>query len=200
MKYFHEDKVSHLKVCRDLMANYKQIRKEVLEFIETPSALTNYPKYPINGYDTLYENYWKAAPISAFRNEHVELMGTPEAEALLKQLTENTRKHCPTIVSIISDLENKEILANSFISRLLPGTVINPHVGWSNQYMRVHLGLVCDPGCRMTIGDESNTWQEGKLLAFVDGPPHAHAVEHKGTKERIVLSFDIRLDHIGFVA
>jgi len=197
MNFFHEDKVRHLKVCNDLVANYKQIKKEVLDFIKTPSSLVDYPNYPIDGYDKIYENYWKAAPISTFRDEHRELMGNPEAIARLQALTENTRKHCPTIVSIISDLENQGILANSFISRLMPGTVINPHVGWANKYMRVHFGIVCDPACKIMIGEESQSWKEGKILAFVDGPPIPHSVEHKGTKERIVLSFDIRLDYIG---
>lgn len=196
MKYFFDDDIGDVPVCADLVSNYPQIREEIIAFCQRQDSLVDYPNYPIDGYDRIYDNYWKAAPLSKFKDEHVELNGTPELTALLLQLTANTRKYCPTAAKVISKLEEEGNLANSFISRLLPGTVIHPHVGWSPNWMRVHLGIVCDPGCKITIGGETRTWEEGKLLAFNDGPPHPHGVRHEGSKERIVLSVDLRLEYI----
>ena len=196
MKYFFEDQIKNMKICVDLVNNYEQIKKEILAFVAQPNALVDYPQYKIGNNQNMYENYWKAAPVSVFRDEHVELMGDKEKQTRLDTLIQYTRKNCPTIVSVIKDLEEEGNLANSFISRLLPGTIINPHVGWSNNWLRVHLGIVTDPECKMTIGDETKTWEDGKLLAFVDGSQMPHSVRHDGTKERIVLSVDLKREYV----
>jgi aspartyl/asparaginyl beta-hydroxylase (cupin superfamily) len=62
--------------------------------------------------------------------------------------------------------------------------------------MRIHLGLVCDPECKITVGDETMTWEEGKILAFKDGGPHYHQVKHNGNKDRYILSIDLKLDYL----
>jgi aspartyl/asparaginyl beta-hydroxylase (cupin superfamily) len=196
MKYFFEDKIKNLPICIDLVSNYPKIKEEIVNFCNIENSLVDYPNYKIDGYDAIYHNYWKAAPISIFKNEHTELMGTPEAINYLNSLIANTQKHCPLTYSIIKNAEQKGYLANAFISRLLPGTVINPHVGWSGKYMRTHLGIVCDPMCTITIEDETRSWEEGKLLAFDDGPPYPHSVKHEGTKERIVLSVDLSVEYL----
>jgi aspartyl/asparaginyl beta-hydroxylase (cupin superfamily) len=79
---------------------------------------------------------------------------------------------------------------------LIPGSIINPHHGWTDDFLRIHLGLICDPECKITVGDETKTWEEGKILAFKDGGPFLHSVEHKGTTERIILSVDVKLSYL----
>jgi aspartyl/asparaginyl beta-hydroxylase (cupin superfamily) len=195
-KYFHEDKIINLKVCQDIIANYELIKKEIISFCDEPDALVNYPNYPIPGYSSIYGKYWKAAPLSIFRDEHVELNGTPELKENLLQLTSIARSKCPTYVKCISELEQEGNLANSFISRLIPGSVINPHYGWTKNWMRVHLGIICDPKCMITVGEETKVWEEGKFLAFYDGGDYPHSVVYKGTKERIVVSMDISCSYI----
>ena len=198
-KRFLEHKITNLPICIDLVNNYEQIKKEVIAFCNSPEALIDYPNYPVVGYEKIYENYWKAAPLSKFKDEYIELRGSVEQQNLLSDLTLKARAACPTIVKCISELEEQGKLANSFISRLLPGTIINPHYGWSNKWLRVHLGLVCDPDCKITIGNhikETRTWEEGKLLAFYDGGQWPHGVKHEGTKERIILSVDIDVLYI----
>ena len=185
-----------MPICNSLVENYEQIKKEVVAFCKDPMSLVDYPNYPVPEYKSIYENYWKAAPFCTFRDEYIELNGNPEFRKYLKELTDNTRSKCPTLVKCISDMESKEYLANGFISRLLPGTVINPHFGWSNNWLRCHLGIVCDPGCKITVGGESKTWEEGKLLAFYDGGNYPHSVRHEGTQERIIVSVDLNIRYI----
>jgi aspartyl/asparaginyl beta-hydroxylase (cupin superfamily) len=196
MKYFFEDQIKNMKICVDLVNNYEQIKKEILAFIAQPNALNDYPQYKVENNKNIYENYWKAAPLSVFKEEHVELNGDEQLQARLKVLIEYARKQCPTITSIIKDLEEQGNLANSFISRLIPGSIINPHVGWSENWLRVHLGIVTDPNCKITVGNETRAWEDGKLLAFIDGPPVPHSVRHDGTKERIILSVDLKREYV----
>jgi hypothetical protein len=194
MKYFHEDKIAHLPIFVDMVKNYEQIKKEILDFCQLEISLVDYPKYPIEGYDSLYQNYWKAAPVSRFKNEHVALDGNLETAKRLAMLTANTRLHCPTLVNIITELEQQGHLVNSFISRLIPGSIINPHTGWVKDYLRVHFCISDDPNCKITVGNETRTWEAGKLLAFNDGD--MHSVRHNGLQQRIVWSVDIDIKYL----
>jgi aspartyl/asparaginyl beta-hydroxylase (cupin superfamily) len=87
-------------------------------------------------------------------------------------------------------------LRNVFVSRLIPNSTINPHRGWTPDYLRMHLCLVADPGCKMTVGDVTRTWEVGELMAFKDGGPYLHHVKHRGQHERIILSYDIDLNYV----
>jgi len=195
--FFWHDIIKDAPICQELMANWEPIRDEVVEYLKNPAALWNYPKYSVNyqnaTYD-LYSHYWKAAPMSAFEAEYIDQGANPFQLEILYKVIKAGKKACPTLNSIISPLERDGHLRNSFLSRLVPGSIIRPHDGTSMNFMRVHLGLVCDPGCKITVGGETQTWKEGKLIAFKDGGPHLHSVKHEGTHERIVVSCDIRID------
>jgi aspartyl/asparaginyl beta-hydroxylase (cupin superfamily) len=195
--YFWHDIIKDSPICIDLVNNYEQIKKEALDFIKDPATLFDYPKYTVhynNAYYDLYDNYWKAVPLSVFEKEYIDQKSTPEQLKQIDSIIANSKQRCPTIDKVIAPLEKQGYLVNAFISRLIPGSIINPHDGTSPHFMRTHMGLVCDSGCRITVGEETRTWEEGKLLAFKDGGPYLHSVKHEGTSERIILSVDIRMD------
>lgn len=195
--YFWQDIIKDAPICQELVANYEKIKEEVVEFVKNPSALYNYPKYTVH-YDhqtyDLYAHYWKASPMSIFEKEYIDGGANPFQLQILYDVIKNNKKKCPTINKVIFPLESEGNLRNSFVSRLIPGSHIRPHDGTSMNFMRIHLGLVCDPGCKITVGKETRTWEEGKLIAFKDGGPYLHSVKHEGTSERIVLSCDVRID------
>jgi len=191
---FWQDNIKRFPLLDALSNNFPTVKSEILNHIKHPEVLQDYPNYPVMFDKMIYEKYWKAAPCSVFKEEHVELNGTPELKNFLSYLTDKFRSNCPTTYSLIKEYEDNGHLTNSFISRLLPGTIINPHQGWSQKYMRIHLGLVCDPECAITVGNQTQVWEEGKFLAFRD--QDMHSVKHKGTKERIVYSFDISLKYL----
>jgi hypothetical protein len=58
------------------------------------------------------------------------------------------------------------------------------------------MGLDCDPGCVITVGNEQRVWENGKIIAFKDGGPYPHSVKHNGTKQRIIASFDVDLSYL----
>lgn len=195
MAYFWHEQLKDTPICTALVENYPQIKEEVLNFVSNPENLYNYPKYNV-GDTPLYENYWKAVPLSVFEGEFISMYASPQEKQYLKFIVDNAKRQCPTINKVISPFEDAGNLSNCFISRLIPGSIINPHRGWTPDYMRIHLGLVCDPECKITVGTETHTWEEGKLLAFKDGGPHPHSVRHNGTDERIILSVDVKISYL----
>lgn len=189
-KYF--DKVPLVNELKD---NFSAIREEILNYCDAPLSLFDYPKYQIDGRN-LYEHYWKAAPLSKFEGEFVSSYATEQERQFLNIVIKNAKDKCPVTNSIITPYEDDNILHNAFISRLIPGSVINPHTGWTTMYMRIHLGIKCDPGARISVSDQTRTWVEGEILAFKDGPPLKHSVVHGGTQERIILSVDVRMEYL----
>ena len=166
-----------------------------MNYISQPNSLFDYPKYNV-GNGPLYENYWKAVPLSNFNGEFISMYSNEQERQYINYIIERTKSSCPTANNIIQCLENDKNLANAFISRLIPGSIINPHRGWTPDYMRIHLGLVCDPECRITVGNETKTWEEGRILAFKDGGPYPHSVMHNGSTERIILSMDVNISYL----
>jgi aspartyl/asparaginyl beta-hydroxylase (cupin superfamily) len=192
---FWEDYLTEVPICRELINNFDQIKSEIVEYLKTPQALYDYPQYNI-GSSPLYQHHWKAVPLSNFDGEFISIHTSEQEKMYLNYVVKQTKSSCPTINSIISDLESKGILANAFISELIPGSIINPHRGWTDKYMRIHLGVICDPRCKITVGKDTKTWEEGKLLAFKDGGFLTHSVKHKGESKRIILSIDVLLDYL----
>lgn len=196
---FWEDYLTELPLYKDLKNNFSKIREEVLKFIELPNTLHDYPKYKIDLYNRsvdLYENIWKAVPVSRYEKEFLDTESdTPEAK-YVRTVIAFARKHCPSIDVCINELESKGVLRNGFISKLVPGSLLRPHRGRSDKFMRMHLCLDADPECKLTVGNQTRAWQEGEILAFKDGGVHLHSVEHKGTKQRVILSLDVDQEYL----
>ena len=197
--YFWDQYLEDVPLCKHLVQYSKDIKLEVLNYLEQPDSLHDYPIYMIEGGNNapipLYENFWKAVPFSKFVGEYVSDLDSEEYDTILA-MAEYSKWNCPTISTLISGLESQGDLANCFLSKLIPGSIINPHRGWTADFMRIHLGLICDPECKITVGEETRTWEEGKLLAFKDGGEFPHSVKHQGTSERIILSLDLRISYL----
>lgn len=191
-------------ICKQLVANWEPIRDEILRMKDKfPQFFGPYPKFKITDLETqkkvkMYENNWTVSPISKYDENYNEVESVKKhAGDNLEHLIQKYRKRVlPTIHKIISEVEENEILSNVFVSVLQPGVIIRPHQGYSKEYMRIHLGLICDPGCEITVGETTRTWEEGKLIAFKDGGPYYHSVVHNGTNDRYILSIDLKLTYL----
>jgi len=187
---FWNSQLHRIPLCNELIEKFSPIQNELDAFIASSHPFMDYPKYA-----NLYINTWEAFPLSKFQGEFVEL-AQKNLHFNLERIVAYARSRLPVLSGLIGPLEADGHLRNVFVSRLFPGTVINPHRGWTPDFLRIHLGLHCDPLCKITVGTETQNWSDGQLLAFKDGGPYLHSVRHKGTRERIVIAFDLALNYV----
>lgn len=202
---FWQDQLIEEPICKRMMENWEAIRDEILSLKETHSNwFVNYPKFKIEDPEThqnvrMYDNNWTITALSRLsetyeaENNRAEKTGGDKLEKLVKRYRS---KLLPTLHNIVNQPDQDGILTNIFVSILSPGVIIRPHQGYSKDYMRIHLGLICDPKCKLTVGEETKTWEPGKVLAFKDGGPYYHSVVHAGIDDRYILSFDLKLDYL----
>jgi aspartyl/asparaginyl beta-hydroxylase (cupin superfamily) len=74
-------------------------------------------------------------------------------------------------------------------SMLRPGARIDAHNGMINTRLICHLPLIVPPGCGFRVGNETRSWEEGKLLIFDD--TIEHEAWNDGDSDRILLIFDV---------
>lgn len=192
---FWNEYLNSIPLCRNLIAHFDKIKDEVVSFVNERDPLMDFPKYgyydEINKIERkqLYEHTWKAMPLSKFVKEFDELDSSIKNQ--VEMLSRYVQENLPFTYSVVKEYEEKDWLANAFVSRLVPNSIIHPHAGRSDLFLRVHLCLIGDPGCSITVGTQTKAWQEGKLLAFKDGGPYMHSVVHSGKNERLILSVDL---------
>ena len=193
-----------IPILQEIKANFPQIKKEIIDYLKD-NNFYDYPKYDVSNElytGPIYNNDWKAIPLSIFESKHVELHENDEVKNEINKNLSKIKGNISTYNNIISKGEEEGWIRNSFLSKLNPGSEIKPHKGWSHHYLRCHIGIEVDDNCKITKTnpyyktEESRTWKEGEWLAFKDGGHYYHSVEHKGTKPRIVLSIDLDLDYI----
>ena len=187
---FWDDFLHKIPFCVLLEQQFDGILEEIQRFIHAAHPFMDYPKY-----GNLYSKSWEAFPLSIFENEFIN-SDEAQLDFNLDQFVAQARSQLPVTSALLSPLETQGHLRNVFVSRLLPGSEIRPHRGRTLDFLRIHLGLVCDPLCQITVDTCTRTWELGKLLAFRDGGPYPHSVSHRGTQERIVMSVDLRISYI----
>ncbi|EGD79976.1 hypothetical protein PTSG_10257 [Salpingoeca rosetta] len=77
-------------------------------------------------------------------------------------------------------------------SQLQAKSVINPHNGDTNAHMRCHLGIKIPaqlPTAGFTVGGESRSWHEGKILMFCDA--QRHSAFNQSDESRFICLFDV---------
>ena len=98
---------------------------------------------------------------------------------------------CPRTVAVMDSIPQPQARAympEVFFSRIKPDTHIIPHYGQMNIRLTVHLGLIIPDDCAIRVGDETRTWEVGKILAFDDS--FEHEAWNRGSSDRVVLIFE----------
>jgi len=96
---------------------------------------------------------------------------------------------CPRTAAVLDGIPG---LRSAWFSILAPRMHIPSHRGISKGIVRAHLGLVVPEdraGCRMLVGEETVTWDEGRCLVFDD--MRRHEVWNDTDEERVVLLLDV---------
>lgn len=151
---------------QELKSNKNGIRKEVTKIINDDWKI--WPeKY-------LYKNKdgWKVLPFFGFGF-----------------WIEKNCKKCPIIYNIIKKITG---LKTASLSRLTPGTQLEPHKGWaklSNYVLRCQYGIICGDNCILGCEDDVVEIKEDKIVVFDDSK--LHYAQNNGKSDRIILILDI---------
>ena len=198
---FLTDVALFIPEVQEMLAHWQKIRDEIDALTERfNDPFVDYPRYQIReGGPFLYEKEWKVLPTTIVDGEALDatiqspIAGDTEMKEIHARLLALVRSQLPTLDRILAPAEQARRCANGFISKIRPGTILNPHTGWVRDWLRVHIGLRTDPGATITVGNETRSWTDGGILAFRDGGPWLHSVRHNGTQERLIFSTDFRI-------
>jgi aspartyl/asparaginyl beta-hydroxylase (cupin superfamily) len=107
------------------------------------------------------------------------------------QRREENCRLCPETARVVAAIPG---LVTAAFSRLEPGTHIKPHVGYTKEVLRCHLGVMVPGDCALRVGDETRAWQEGACMVFDDTTEHE--AWNRSDKVRVVLLIDFTRDAV----
>lgn len=149
--------------------------------------------------DTILDEYLKA---SKYQKSYVDEIGNKHegwqtiflyTNGILNEKVKDNFPQTYQILKKIHGLDNSMIL----FSVLKPYSKIPIHTGPFNFFLRVHLPLIVpteNQKCFITVGNETNYWQQNNLLIFDDS--YEHAVENNTNEIRVVLLLAIEKNNI----
>lgn len=141
---------------------------------ELDAHLGSNPRFDPQGKVQTVNNHgwWKTMPLMTWGVEfHKNIHNFPVTTAVIKQI--------PGLVSASFNLLDQQ-------------SEINPHVGTTNAFVRVHLGLHIPgnlPDVGFKVKDISRPWQEGKVLIFCDA--YEHSGWNHSYEDRYILLLDV---------
>ena len=118
---------------------------------------------------------------------------TERCREVLPLVKQSFITNCPkTFKYLQEDIDNK-LLKSATISRLSPGSVINPHNGDIDS-LRIHFPVIADPGAWIKVRGRRRVWNVGEVFAFKDHDKHW--VKHEGTHDRIIVILDYSIEQL----
>ena len=215
-KIWQEDMISHLSSFQNVKVHHKWIIPEILKFVETNQpilkewVLDKWVEDRNLGRVQLWDGSWTVIPmplnaIGTTATEEdfelsemvsfVELFNTTveKVQEVLPKLTKSMQELCPTFYNAIKEDVDGMLLKSCTISKLSPGTKINPHSGDIDS-LRLHYPIIEDEGAWLSVRGRKRTWKVGELFAFHDHDKHW--AQHNGKHDRIVVIMDYALSQL----
>ena len=215
-KIWQEEALESLSSYRNLRDRHKKIIPEIIKFVEVNQPilsewiLDQWVEDRNLGRVQLWEGDWRVIPmplnvVGTTTTEDdfelsemvsfVELFNTTteKVKEVLPQLTESMKELCPTFYGAIKEDVDGELLKSCTISKLSPGTKINPHNGDIDS-LRLHFPVIEDEGAWLSVRGRKRTWKVGELFAFHDNDKHW--AQHHGTHDRVVVIMDYALSQL----
>ncbi len=105
----------------------------------------------------------------------------------LEKKKERNAVRCPVTTECLEQIPG---LTTGGFSILGPDTHIKPHVGYTGEVLRCHLGLIVPENCTLRVADETRAWKEGEVIVFDDTAEHE--AWNKSDKARVILLLDFK--------
>jgi ornithine lipid ester-linked acyl 2-hydroxylase len=96
-------------------------------------------------------------------------------------------KMCPRTTELIEEIPG---LVTAGFSSLAANTHITPHIGYTTQVLRCHLGLITPEYCAIRVANETRSWLPGSCFVFDD--TYEHEAWNKSDSTRVVLLLDFK--------
>ena len=215
-KIWQEDVISDLSSFRNLKNQYKEIIPEIIRFVEVNQpilkewVLDKWVDDRNLGRVQLWDGSWTVIPMplnavgttaSAEDFELSEMVSfvklfnttVEKVQEVLPKLTHSMMELCPTFYSALKPDIDEQLLKSCTISKLSPGTKINPHSGDIDS-LRLHYPIIEDEGAWLSVRGRKRSWKVGELFAFHDNDKHW--AQHNGTRDRIVVIMDYSLSQL----
>lgn len=155
-----------------LESNWKQIRAELDQVLETPERIPNFQDISRDQANITTDDKWKSYFLYGYG---YKMTGNCDV--------------CPATTRIVESIPG---MFTAFFSVLAPGKHIPLHRGPYRGLLRCHLALIVpEPGadCWIEVGAETSTWEEGRCIVFDD--TYKHRVENNTRGRRVVLFLDV---------
>lgn len=150
---------------------------------------TAYPIIKDEFKQAVSESYYVGWPEKFLYNEGWNVFGLRYQGADFSE----AHKICPFLSKVIS--KHDLLICSAGFSILKPGTIIKPHVGYTSDVLRVHLGIQVPPGdCVLKVNGIIANWREGEVLIFDD--TLEHEAWNKTESDRIILLIDIYKEYL----
>ena len=215
-KIWQEDAISSLTSYQNLKEQYKEIIPEIVKFVEVNQpilsdwVLDQWVNDRNLGRVQLWEGDWRVIPMpinvvgtTATEDDFelsemvsfVELFNTTveKVQEVLPKLTESMQELCPTFYNAIKEDVDDQLIKSCTISKLSPGTKINPHSGDIDS-LRLHYSIIDDEDAWLSVRGRKKTWKVGRPFAFHDYDKHW--AQHNGTHDRIVVIMDYSISQL----
>lgn len=215
-KIWYEDRLEHLSSFRNLKNHYNEIIPEVLSYVEANRVI--FDEWIMDqwvedrnlGRVRLWEGDWRVIPFpinavgcTAIDGDYqlsemvsfTKLFNTTleEVKKVGPKIYQSFIDLCPKTAGYLEEDILKKLLKSATISRLKPGTKINPHKGDIDS-MRVHFPVVTDPEAWLSVRGRKRSWEVGNVFGFHDNDKHW--AQHNGTHDRVVVIFDYSIDQL----
>ena len=215
-KIWQEDVISDLSSFRNLKNKYELIIPEIIRFVEVNQpilsewVLDKWVEDRNLGRVQLWDGSWKVIPMplnavgtTATEEDFelsemvsfVELFNTTveKVQEVLPKLTASMQELCPTFYNAIKEDVDDQLIKSCTISKLSPGTKINPHSGDIDS-LRLHYSIIDDEDAWLSVRGRKKTWKVGRPFAFHDYDKHW--AQHNGTHDRIVVIMDYSISQL----
>ena len=215
-KIWQEEVLTPLSSFHNLKNQHKKIIPEIIKFVEVNQpilsewVLDKWVEDRNLGRVQLWDGSWKVIPMplnvvgtTATEEDFelsemvsfVELFNTTveKVQEVLPKLTESMKELCPAFYKGIKEDIDGGLIKSCTISKMTPGTKINPHNGDIDS-LRLHIPVIPDPDAWISVRGRKRTWVPGDLFAFHDHDKHW--AQHNGKHDRMIVIMDYSLSQL----
>jgi hypothetical protein len=162
-----------LPICKQLEDNFETLREEAQKAVQDPTD---------NGFEDAYRFLYEKGEWNHIMLYH-DRKFSEECETVFPKMCALLKQWLPSKPGL-PWLSNQG--EQAMVIKMKEGTDVETHSGPANNILNIHIGISGLEGARLTIANETYSWQEGKVIAWDGSYDHAVDCVHC-TQERVIM-------------